>query len=127
MSHAKLSPSASKRWLACPGSIRLGADMPNQSSAAAEEGTQAHALAESILLGNEIIPDDFDMLANVRVYTDYVQDLVKETGGDLFVEGIQQRCFLRLYRPPQDGKGIRTEVGYAVSNLPAFPCTPGAV
>lgn len=43
--HAILSASASHRWLACPGSVRLTRDLPDTSSVYAEEGTRAHELA----------------------------------------------------------------------------------
>lgn len=46
--HAKLSASSSHRWMACPPSVALEAEFPNKSSEFAEEGTQAHALAELI-------------------------------------------------------------------------------
>lgn len=46
--HAKLSASGAKRWMACPPSVALEAEFPNKSSEFAEEGTQAHALAELI-------------------------------------------------------------------------------
>lgn len=45
-SHALLSASGAHRWLACPPSACLEADLPDSSSAAAEEGTIAHELAE---------------------------------------------------------------------------------
>lgn len=45
--HAKLSPSAAERWLACPASIRMEAQVPpEQESSYAREGTVAHTLAE---------------------------------------------------------------------------------
>lgn len=47
--HAILSASASARWLACPPSARLEAQLPEQTSSYAEEGTRAHAVAEKRL------------------------------------------------------------------------------
>lgn len=46
--HARLSPSASERWISCPASIRLAAELalPEAESDYALEGTCAHALAE---------------------------------------------------------------------------------
>lgn len=44
--HALLSASGAHRWLACPPSARLEAGLPESSSAAAEQGTVAHGLAE---------------------------------------------------------------------------------
>lgn len=44
--HARLSPSASKRWLNCPASVRMGDTVPRTTSSYAEEGTAAHALGE---------------------------------------------------------------------------------
>ena len=41
-----LSASGAHRWLACPPSARLEAELPESSSAAAEQGTVAHGLAE---------------------------------------------------------------------------------
>ena len=44
--HAKLAPSAAHRWIRCPGSIKLCADLPNESSDVADEGTIAHRALE---------------------------------------------------------------------------------
>ena len=45
MAHAKLSPSGAHRWMACPGSVVLEADYPDEGSSYAREGTVAHELA----------------------------------------------------------------------------------
>ena len=47
--HALLSPSSASRWLACPPSARLESQFPDNSGAAASEGTLAHALGELLL------------------------------------------------------------------------------
>lgn len=44
--HALLSPSSAERWIHCPGSVRLSEGVPATSSAYADEGTLAHAIAE---------------------------------------------------------------------------------
>lgn len=47
--HAKLSPSASSRWLKCTRSAGIEAQYEDRSSEAADEGSLAHALAECLL------------------------------------------------------------------------------
>jgi len=44
--HAKLSPSAASRWMRCTMAPSLEAGLPDEASAYAAEGTQAHTLAE---------------------------------------------------------------------------------
>jgi hypothetical protein len=53
--HAKLSPSGAHRWMACPGSVVLEAEYPDDSSAYAAEGTCAHDLAASVLTDPEFV------------------------------------------------------------------------
>ena len=60
--HAMLSPSSSHRWLKCTPSAMLESYEPNIPSKYAEEGTEAHALAElklSYMLGH-ISPKVYD-------------------------------------------------------------------
>lgn len=47
--HATLAPSAAKRWINCPGSVRATAGMPDETSEAAAEGTAAHELCSHCL------------------------------------------------------------------------------
>lgn len=47
--HARLAPSAAHRWMECPGSVRMEADLPEQSSVYAAEGTAAHELCAHCL------------------------------------------------------------------------------
>lgn len=50
--HSNLSPSAAKRWMACPGSVALCSKLPKAPSGrAAAEGTVAHGLGENLLKG----------------------------------------------------------------------------
>lgn len=43
--HARLSPSGSKRWFACAGSIVLESGYPNKSNEYSDEGTACHEVA----------------------------------------------------------------------------------
>lgn len=95
--HAIRSPSSADRWMLCPGSIPYNTNREDRGSAAATEGTAAHKLAERTLV-NETDPSFFegeswgdvvftpDMVGGVRKYTEFVQDLVAATGGELHVE-----------------------------------------
>lgn len=44
--HAKLSPSSAHRWLNCPASVALSANVPTTTSEYAEAGRLAHSIAE---------------------------------------------------------------------------------
>lgn len=86
--HALLSASASKRWIACPPSVRLTEDMPDSSSPFADEGTRAHELCELYLrqylgkipesqLKEELAKHDAppEMLRYAQEYADYVLEV----------------------------------------------------
>jgi hypothetical protein len=47
--HASLSASGAKRWMSCPGSVFLESLFNDIGSSYAEEGTNAHTLAEQVL------------------------------------------------------------------------------
>ena len=47
--HARLSPSGSKKWMACPGSLTLEAFVPNESNEYSDDGTACHAVLEECL------------------------------------------------------------------------------
>lgn len=66
--HAKLSASASDRWMRCAGSIQMCEDIEDTSSSYAMEGTAAHTLAEQCLRKGY----DADQLIGetIRVYDD---------------------------------------------------------
>jgi len=53
MKHAVLSPSASHRWLACPGSIEANKNKPYEENKYSIEGTSAHGLLEVCLILND--------------------------------------------------------------------------
>jgi Protein of unknown function (DUF2800) len=44
--HARLSPSSSEKWLACPGSVQAEDAYPDRPSRYAAEGTAAHSMFE---------------------------------------------------------------------------------
>ena len=85
--HAKLSPSSAERWMTCPGSQVLSDDMPQKTSAYADEGTAAHALAEAMLNTAAVQCPNPEMLAAVQIYVDHVREL-NAIGTKLHVETV---------------------------------------
>jgi hypothetical protein len=96
--HAKLSPSSSKRWMTCPGSIALidSLDFKEKPSRFAAEGTVAHEIHELALKakgkaskaiyykGRTLTADGFqfkvskDMVDAVQTSLDYIEDRIEE-------------------------------------------------
>ena len=62
--HAKLSSSASKRWLGCPGSVKLSEHYPNGSSIYADEGTIAHGMAEEMISKDDKLVQKYEVEAD---------------------------------------------------------------
>lgn len=78
--HATLSASGAERWINCPGSVKMAAHFPSQSSAAAEEGTLAHELAAFKIEHREEIDQKNDDAAAVS-FTAGIGQIKKEVDG----------------------------------------------
>lgn len=126
MAHATLSPSSAVRWMACPGSVRLTKDLPDDSSAFADEGTDAHELAALCLETNtdakaylgrimekgNAVTDE--MALAVQDYVNYVRDVVAATGGELLIE---QKLSIAHITGEQGAKGTSDVVILAAPEL----------
>ena len=86
--HSEKGPSSSARWIHCTPSAKLCAEMPDQVTGFAEEGTQAHELCE-YLLKKEMGIEMEDPRPNLSYYNaemeeccqgyhDYVMELYEE-------------------------------------------------
>jgi hypothetical protein len=71
MTHSSIGASSAKRWIACPGSIKLcGTVPPLPSSKYAEGGKRAHAVAEAYILGQPIpFYADEAMIEGAKMYS----------------------------------------------------------
>jgi hypothetical protein len=117
--HAKLSPSSSKRWMECPGSVPLSEGM-DQSSVYAEEGTAAHMLAEYCYQERE----DASTFHGLYVDIDAKDNPIVQFPGDRrfpideeMVDGVQ--TFLEYIRffSPDDGWECESEQRVDLSHL----------
>ena len=73
MTHALLSASSAHRWLACPPSMRLCLSYEDVSSTFAQEGTDAHALAQ-YMLEKALGLDSEDPTGSLSYYSDEMKD-----------------------------------------------------
>lgn len=86
MKHSLFSASAADRWGNCPGSLAVTRGLESTTSAAAQEGTAGHALAD-LCLQEDHDPTDYigvdfegvtitdDLALAVQVYVEYVRGL----------------------------------------------------
>lgn len=111
--HAILSASSSSRWLACPPSARINAELPETTSVYAEEGTKAHALAEktlkSYLAGGpaEVQSDNEEMKEAVQRYVDVCIEKInaaKKASPDAVIH-VEFRLNFSTYVPDGFGTG----------------------
>lgn len=113
--HAVLSASASHRWLHCNPSARLELEFNDRETAAAAEGTAAHALCEHKLrrklkLRSERPISNFDndeMEQYTDDYTDFVMEqVIRERRRDAETQVlIEQRLDFSCYVPDGFGTG----------------------
>lgn len=76
-SHALLSASSASRWIACPPSVRLTEDIPNQTSTFAQEGTDAHELC-SYLVEKALGRKARDPTARLEYYSEEMQEYAED-------------------------------------------------
>jgi hypothetical protein len=107
-SHAKFAPSASDKWINCPGYINLVKNVldvfgSEESSEAAAEGTAAHEVAEKILRARNptralrAYGCDPELKLALEYYIDMVEDILdeKEKAGlhpELHIEKSMKLC-----------------------------------
>lgn len=124
--HAKLSPSAASRWMECPASIRMEAQLPpgpQEDSVYAREGTIAHGLAELEAAYKFKITDRKQYLAAKRAWTKeftaqgYPAGTLEEMQGhvkgylDLLAERLQRYPHSRLFLEQRMDTGVPTSWG----------------
>jgi hypothetical protein len=116
VNHSILGASSAERWMHCTPSARLTADMAEEESVYAAEGTAAHALAEwkvrkalKMQAGKRPSSDYWtdEMEETTDDYRDYIVDLVNEarkTCPDP-VFSVEQRLDFSCYVPQGFGTG----------------------
>lgn len=131
--HARLSASGSKKWLNCPGSIRLEEKFDDSGSEYAAEGTTAHSLAElKLRLALKTISRpmynkktaELELNDEMQEYTDGYRDYVLERWNALRTACgadsrllVEERIDLTDYVPEGFGTGDAVLVGQGVLEI----------
>ena len=95
--HAYLSASASHRWLACPPSAKLCANIADQTSEYAQQGTDCHELCAYLVekaLGRAVT----DPTENLTFYDVEMQNCAEEYRNYV----LEQICLLYTSPSPRD-------------------------
>lgn len=94
--HSPLGPSASDRWLECPGSVLLTKEMEDPESWFAAEGTAAHTLSEWVRRDNRSVHEYIGRKLKVRQYELTVDDEMAGAVAE-FVSTVEQVPGFPLY------------------------------
>ena len=113
--HALLGASSAHRWMNCPGSALLTTDMPDTSSAYANEGTKAHAVCEAVarkMLNEKYriisvpitteLEASHEILECAELYCDTIDTIAQEFGPSPYI-ALEQRVDFSRWVP--DGFG----------------------
>lgn len=139
--HSKLGASSAHRWMACPGSVRLGAGLEPVSSFYAAEGSAAHELAAGCLENgtdstHEYSPTHWEhdghkgevtdeMREAVQVYLDTVRGDSIENGESPY-RLIEQKFHLKELHPDLFGTADCVQVWPAAKLMRVYDYKHGA-
>ena len=111
--HSALPPSSSKMWINCPPSAKRNAEVTDQPSEYAAQGTEAHALCEYKLLtflgkpATDPRPNlkylDQEMEDCSDGYVEFVSEIVSKSQNPIVM--VEQRLDISEYAPESFGTG----------------------
>jgi hypothetical protein len=143
MAHSRFSPSAAKRWMACPGSIQLSESIPfvMDTTIPAATGTLVHHMVEMLLkerlenvtlsdywLDREEEIDGFNikvtkqMIDCAEVYVDYVKNRQEELEGTLLIE---EKLYINEISSECWGTGDATILGKKANRIAVIDLKSG--
>ena len=133
--HARLSPSGSKKWFACPGSITLEAPIPNVANKHSDAGTACHTVAAWCLtehrraksrIGDYITVSYGKEPERKVLSTEDMADWVQQYVDDVRYLGIGQQLWVEQRVEFSDWIGVPNQFGTADAVI-LRPADPAAM
>lgn len=117
--HYPISPSSCYRIERCPGSVKLSMGIESKSSEYADQGTEAHSVAETTLsLGlAKVDCDDLEMKVAVQIYVDFVYSIINKEPEEYGIEYKAPHAEIPNFGGTVDFYAIYTENGKRILHV----------
>lgn len=124
--HSRLSPSGTKKWMACPGSIVLESFVPNKSTKYSDDGTACHEVAALCLKAVKVqhradewvnryivVSREGEIPERKVLFTDELADITQQYVDDIRIKSKGHQLWIETRVDFSDWVGVPDQSGTA--------------